>query len=545
MEGTPAAQERNAPAQTILGFPAAAWLAGLLALAVATVLYASRDLVFLSDELTWLSAFEGYGLANLLTPHNGHLIVLFRLLYEGLPDTFGGSYLPFRVLSAAALAGAGACFYLFARPRVPPAVALCLTALALFMGSAEVVSVSPLGLATLLSISFGLAAIVAADRGHDGVGCVALILAIAAHTPGVLIGAGLLLYVLMVRRTPKAIAAYGIPLVLYGIWWLWALRFDQSLASADNIPGVPGFMAESATAVAGAVAGITPLANNPIAFVERALPLAAVPVVAGALALAFWLWRKQAIGPWAICLASMLLAFWGSAGLAESAVRQPTTPRLVAFGAVFVLLLAVAILERVELPRGGWIAAGALAAFAVMGNVVGFVRGVDEVDAWAAQARVQLGALELAGENADPAFNPGSVTTGAGRLPLNAGELAVLRAEYGVGEGFVDELATAPPELRNEADAVLVLGLGLQTTPTTGVASGLVGCAVGEVAEVTPGRIRLRAVGDTNVALSRFGATPVPVGFVEGGTQAEFVIPEDGGGGSWTLTASRPIRVCQ
>ena len=302
----------------------------------------SRDLTFWSDELDWLTFGDGYDPKTLLTPHNSHLIGTVRVIYELFPSVFGSDYLPFRILSIAAVLACAALFFSLARRRIGGPIALLAALILLFFGSSSEVVLSPLGLPISLSVAFGLATFVALERetrGWDVAALCFLLLSILSDTFGAIIGGGVLLYLLLDReRRGRVWVAIG-PLALYVIWWLWARQFDQNIAEASNLSGVPVFVIESAAATVGAITGIGKSLGSDSESVETV-----VKVISGAVAVAgavVVILRARRVGAtatlWAFSFT--LVAFWVGVGLSESDVRQPYTPRYLLFASIMAFLI--------------------------------------------------------------------------------------------------------------------------------------------------------------------------------------------------------------
>src|SRR4051812_11813102 len=84
-----------------------------MGIAAAALLWLGADTSFSIDESHYYARLVGHGdrlepyhdlsLGYLFAPHNGHLQVLGRLIYEALFAVFGTAYLPFRIVGVIAV----------------------------------------------------------------------------------------------------------------------------------------------------------------------------------------------------------------------------------------------------------------------------------------------------------------------------------------------------------------------------------------------------------------------------------------------------------
>ena len=91
-----------------------------MGLSAATILLLGRHLTFWSDEIDWLTAYDDFGVRDLLHPHGSHLIATTRVIYEGFPRIFGTSYLPFRILGIICLQAGAVLTFVLIRRRMGP-----------------------------------------------------------------------------------------------------------------------------------------------------------------------------------------------------------------------------------------------------------------------------------------------------------------------------------------------------------------------------------------------------------------------------------------
>lgn len=534
-------------------------LAAAMALSAATIVFLGRSLTFWSDELDWLTGLDGFAPKTLLIPHNGHLIALPRLLYELLPRLFGADYLPFRLLSAAAVLSCCALFFVLVRRRLGGPVALAPTLVLLFFGTSSEVVLSPLGLVITLSVGFGLAAFVAVEMDHrrgDVAACVVLTLAILSETFGTIIAGGVAIYLLLDPCRRRRIWIAAIPILLWAAWWVWAQRFDQEIAMASNLPGVPSFVVESAAASLAAITGVGKSFGSGSEGVEVVVKAVFIAMTFAGIVLLGLRIRRAGSGPALWPYVATVLAFWVGTALAASDERQPTTPRYVFFGAIMVMLI-VAEAIRGERLRGGAMK-GVVIFFAacVAANAIRLAYGADGLTDRARAVGSQVAMIELAGGAAQPTVSPRSIGPPASRdVASPASAINGFAERYGPIGMSLDEVRDQSDRLRENADLVLSRALGLVAIPTTKSLRGATShCRDfgGDPAEperfaLPPGIHLIRVVSGPSqtLPLGRFGDQPtVPVGELVQGQSAVIGLPSDAAPDRWFAEARSQVEVC-
>ena len=155
--------------------------------------------------------------------------------------------------------------------------------------------------------------------------------------------------------------------------------------------------------------------------------------------------------------------FWATVTLARTGEADPYSTRYVYLGAVLILLIGVELMQGVRISPA---LRRALAAGAVVSSALGVVWlavGASERRDDARILRAELGALELAGDRANPLFRP-DTDIRAGFLTTLPYLLAV--DKYGESPGdSPQELAGRSEAERREADRVLVQATGLSLRP--------------------------------------------------------------------------------
>lgn len=527
-------------------------LVAAMAVSAAAILILGRGLWFWADELDWLIASNDFSPRSLLMPHASHLIAIPRVIYELFPRVFGAEYLPFRILGIVVVLSCAAMLFTLLRRRVGPWPALAGAIVLLFLGTAEEIVLSPLGLPFTISIAFGLAAMLAVERRDlrgDVGATVLLCLSILGHTFGVIVAVGVGVYYATDRGRRRELWVAAVPILLWVAWWIWARQFDQGITDAGNIPGIPLFVIDAAGAAIEAVTGLKPILEG---------HLTALFGLAGLAALG-WRILRGGITPWLWAYLAMAIAFWAGLGLAESAEREPTTPRYLFFGAVVVMLIAAEAARDVRLGRRGLTVLAVVFAVALAGNGIRLVKVADFETGQADEIRAQIGVQDLEGDRIAPDFYSGRLGPPADPLqPAPAGSLRAFASEVGPLGDTVDELRSQSEAVRSGADFVLVRGLGVEAGEVpAGKRLQTSGCVLRRPAgdgyttfELEPGSSVLELVRDpgepgAELDLGRFGDVPdTSIGELHQGRQSVVLLPDDGIDQPWLARTTGTVRVC-
>ena len=534
-------------------------LAVAMAVSAATILLLGRDLTFWSDEIDWLTIADDFDLRGVLTPHGSHLIALPRVIYEGLPRIFGTSYLPFRILAIIFLQAGAVLTFVLLRRRVGAVVAVFPAIVLLFFGSAQDMTVSPLGIPFTLSIALGLGAfaLVELNRPRTDLGAMALlILAGLAHTFGTICAFGVLVYLIADRGRRREAWIAIVPLALWVAWWIWARQFDQSITESSNLLGTPFFLVKAAGAALEATLGI-PTGSQFLGDGLSRLARIAFDLVAVAASLALiWRLRRGPTGPWAWAYVATLLAFWLGVALSEGEGREPTTPRYLYFGAIMIFLIIA------ELSRGRRIPASwrpwllALFAVSLTGNVALMVKAADDFSDDAARVRAEIAAILPDAVSLQPDIRLGYLPGGAD-VPSSPRALVEFADDVGSTGFTLEELLAQPEDVRRETDLKLVRALGVGAFPAPrGTVTDL--CESYPPAEdgystfpLDGGLNGIRLVGDTGdpgaaLALGRYADVPtVPVGSIAPEGTTGLILPADDLGRPWSGRAAGTVEVCE
>jgi hypothetical protein len=535
----------------VLGFAAA--FAALL------ILVESRPNTFFNDEIAIFQRFgEGIDVGSVLEPHNGHLILLANLAYAAIFSWVGPSYTAFRVLGVLVLVACAVLFYVLARRRVGPTIALVPAIVLLFLGSAWEALLWPLTMLTFgLSVAFGLAALVALDRDDprgDVAACALTVLAVVSHSTGLAFLVGIAIAVLIRGRDRRRAWVFAVPLVIYAAWWVWALRFHEGLAHLGNLLIVPEFMADSLAAVSAAVTGLgLDLGPGPVSLtLSPSWGYVIAPIAAVAFAVRLFRGR---ISPFAWIAVAVLLAYWLELALGFAPEgRTATESRYLFPGAVLVLVVAAAALEGVRISRPALLAILAVGVLGVLTNIKQLDNAERFFSDYAPRARAALGAIEIADGSTSPDYRP-EAQLGLGdsvpaHFPVQAGPYLEAVDRFGSWAFSGTELLQQDAAIRESADRVLASAERLALRPSGGAPVGrceeLAG-GRGAVRELHPGQVSLQASAPARVRLGRFAVGyPVDLGELRPGRPATLSIPRDAEARPWRIEigGGTSTRIC-
>ncbi|HET8814576.1 MAG TPA: hypothetical protein VFM51_06435 [Solirubrobacterales bacterium] len=544
---------------------------GLLGVAMAIsatwLLLAGRDLTFYGDEIFYygkLVTREGvtsqlHGIEYFFAPHNGHLVLLGRLVYEALFAVAGTDRAVFMAVEALGVIACVGIFFALAVRRTSPLIALALSILLLFFGYANETLLWPFDLHTVYAAALGLGALLALereDRAGDVAGCALLVLSVLMVEIGLAFAVGVAVLVLLRPDRRRRLWIFLAPVALYAAWWLWARQFDQSDVLFTNIRLIPQVLTNALGAVMGCLLGINPTgAGVPVELVT----VTAGGMVAAGFAIAGLIYRVRLgnVPPTLWAFFATLIVYWLTMA---AAARPPDSTRYVFVSAVLVLLVAIDAVRHVRFGPRAAAALFVLVALVIPPNIAKYYdgRGISlEVSRITGS---EYAMLDLVGaERVDPAFIPArdpAVEAAGGGLfvPIGAGDyfdavdrngsLGMSLAELRAGDpkhGAIAD-ATLAAALRLELDGGRPPAAGSCPAVTTGTPSNLAyfdlergGAVLGNRGEDT-----------ITVGLSRFGpgAPGAPVGKLEPGEWAEVRIPPDAALDPWRAVVDGPVAVC-
>ena len=267
-------------------------------------------------------------LSDALEPHNGHLIVVSRLLYKFILGTIGTDYLTFRLLGVGTVVVTAALLFAYVARRLNKLVAMAPVLLLLFFGSDYVHLLTGNAFTVLGALACGLGALLVIER-HDFAGdlaaCALLCLGVATYSVALPFVAGIAVGILLGADRWRRIWIVVLPALLYGAWWLYAQGLEgdpQSQTNLINLLTLPSWAFQSLSALLGAVTGLD------YDYSGGSSPLVAGPTLAVIAVLALgWRLSKGRISSWFWAALGVVISLWVMGVLAAGFVRQPDDSR--------------------------------------------------------------------------------------------------------------------------------------------------------------------------------------------------------------------------
>jgi hypothetical protein len=308
-------------------------VASVALLGALVILWITRGYTFYFDEWTFIVSMPTWTAETYFVPHNEHPAMIFRLLYSALTHTVGlRAYWPYMLVAALAHAANVVLLFELVRRRAGELIGLAAALLLLVLGAGWEDLIWAFQMAWLLSIAFGLgalllirdrrtpwgAALVAVSLGFSAVG---LVFAVAAAVQ--------LLLTPERRREVMWLVPVGVATVA------WFAVFGRQGAHPNPAPTAANLLLDPVYALWGLGAAVAGIIGEGGWFGPPLL-------VAAALAVG-WPWRRGGADPYAVGVAAGLVAFFVVAGLsrAQLGVQQGGASRYLYVGAVpWLILLA-------------------------------------------------------------------------------------------------------------------------------------------------------------------------------------------------------------
>jgi hypothetical protein len=539
-------------------------LLAAMALAAAVLAWEGRNTTWFNGDELQLFTATSWSPRALLTPQNGHLILVSRFLGHATLSLFG-DYGVYRALSIVGILAACGAFFAYASRRVGGVLGLAATVPLLFLGSGWEIVLFPIAAIQLgVAIAAGICALLLVENGDardDVAACALLAVSVASFTVGLCFVLAVAAHLAVQRQGHRLRRAWivAVPLALWVAWWIWSRQFHDDSPEIANILLVPvnaaAALGDVTASLTGLIRSFDPapgLIQQPVRTLQWS-PLFTVAAAVGLYALARLArpdWRR--VLPVAVALAT----YWAFTALGFGENRHPDVSRYMFPGAVLLLLVAVELGRGLRADRtvlltiAGVLVLSVVTNVAIMRDAGRFFRDYTTV------ARSELAMIELAGAAARPDFAPASEVQGGtdGYLPIYAGDYLRGVAEFG-GLGYSpDQVATQDEELRSLADTVLAKALGLGLTPAL-VKPDARGCRRFSWAnrrdalklELPANGAVLRANRPTGVEIARFADRPaVDLGDLAPGKYATLAIPPDSYEKPWraVLRGAGRIEAC-
>ncbi len=540
-------------------------LVAMVAAAIWT-LHVGRDLALNGDEVFYFAHFvidDGvvaplHGVEYFFAPHNGHLVLGGRLVFEALFRVAGTDYLFFRIAELAGILTCVGLFFVLVRRRTEPLIALAFSVSLLFLGYANETFLWGFNLHTVYSLGFGLAALMALereDRSGDVGACLLLALSVLTLEVGLAFAVGIAVAVLLGEDRLRRLWIFLVPVGLYAIWWLWARKFGQSETELANVQLIPRAILDGAAAVAGSLTGVNPTGAGTPAGQTTVTAAGVILASIAALALALRI-RRGGVPRLLWVSLAILLAYWVQIAMGG---RDADSARYVFVAATMTLLVAADAVGDRRLPALAIAAVFLVVALALPGNLAKLEDGrammLPEADA----NRAEYAMLDLARGRVSPDFVPTSdprvqEAGGAVFVPMPAGDYFEGEDRYGPLGFSLERLRGEDRRVQGIADATLVAALDLRLSPAP-APSDPTSCP--SVADATAknaayfdlpsgGALLGSQSGPVEIGASRFarGKAPVPLGTVPAGRWVEMRTPADAAPDPWLAVVKAPVYVC-
>jgi hypothetical protein len=545
--------------ERLSGYAPLVLLAVAMAASAAVLLHYGSHLTFFQDSWEFLMHRRDPSVANLLEPHNEHIVLLPVLIAEASLRLFGmNSMTPELVLLVVLELVVAALLFVYARRRLGPWPALFAAALLLFLGPAWQDLLWPFQVGFVGASACGLAMLLALENQSerwDVAACALLAVSIAFSSLGIAFALAAAVDVLQRRRARGLRRAYvfALPLALYLGWYAGWGHDAENNFSAHNVLVSPRYVWEGLVASLDSVLALGTILDEVVGRSKLGAPL----LIALLALAAYGGFRRRGFfaGLWPALAAAA--TFWFLAAFNQGPGREPYSSRYLYVGVLFLLLIAVNLLQGVRLSRWALLAGAALTCVVVGFNLVPLREGRDFFEKQTVLTRSDLAAIEVADRTVEPAFRLSPEVAGTVFLnEIEAGEYLRAAAEYGSPAYSAAELAGAPEEGRVQADLVLAnaLPLAIETESAPAGARGDCVRVDGDAAEaplaLRPGTttIQLLSGGAGTVKLRRFarGEYPLDSGPLTPGSTVSLSVPGDRLQRPWQLLveADRGALVC-
>jgi hypothetical protein len=521
------------------------WLLLFVAIAAyaALALWITRGTTLFIDEVNTFTGDRGFHLDALLAPLNGHFVLVQRLIFATDFKLFGANFLVLRLIEVGGAALAVGLFFELARRRIGGAAALAPAVLLLFFGSAWELNFVVSGIGNVYAVAAGLGALLALerqDRRGDLLACALLVVAVASFTLALAFVVGAAVLVLLQPRSWRRLWIAVVPIALYAAWLIWVRAVyvpdhgEIQNFHIWNILLIPNFLANEASTVAGALAGLNyDFQPSDILWLFRTDSLYGPLLAALATAALVIRLRRGPRPPALWALIAVLVAFWVSLAMGYDAGigRTPTTVRYVYAGAFMVLLVAAEAARGLRLPRGAMMVLYAITVLALGANLARLRDATHFYRGFATSLRAQLTAVDLARGRVDPSFV--AQPPAAFAAPVKAGPYLAAVKRAGSPAYSPAELSHQPEATREMADRVLVAALRIAVAPAPPHEAvrncrRLGGAGSATSIRVQPPGVRLSSSTGGRIALGRFATTASgPVGSLPAGRAVDLGIPAD------------------
>jgi hypothetical protein len=526
-------------------------------------MWLTRGTTFFLDDVTFFLTSHGFEPRAILTPANGHLLAVPRLIYAAVFELFGADYVVLRLVEAIGIVLVAGLLFALVRRRVGAPAALGPSVVLLFFGSTTIIPLSADGMPIVYSVAAALGALLALERPGrrgNGLACALLTLSIATYSLGLVFLVGAAVSVLMGADRRSRAWVVAVPAVLYGLWLLFAPSPAGEAFTGltglrlSNVLLVPSFLADTAAATAAALSGLSyDFSGSGLGLnldSSWGQPLALILLAALVLRL-----RRGRISSSLWASMATLLALWGAEAMVTGPLRPPDAGRYVYPAAVVVLLVAGHAVRSARLSRRTTGILLVLAAVSLATNLAQLRNAGRFLRSYAPGLRAQITALELARDRVAPGFVPAA---GPLRLFGKQVEAQTLLAALDRNGSFafsLPELRAAPESARALADSTLAAALRLGPAASGAPRPGR-GCvrldtptAAGLELTLRPPGAAVRASTTQPLALRRFATmATAALGRLPAARFVAIRIPADRANEPWRAVlpaAAGPATVCE
>ncbi|MGI8461664.1 MAG: hypothetical protein ACR2OC_08540 [Solirubrobacterales bacterium] len=426
-----------------------------IAVAIAVLLYEARDTTLFNDEVELFESLAvGFDAETIMRPRNGHLLAVSNLIYQGVFSAFGPDYIVLRLIGGAGIAALSLLLFAYCRRRVGAWLGLAPAVIVLFLGASWETLLWPLSVMTFVfALTAGIGALLMIDR-RDGRGdiaaCLLLVFAVACHSVGLPFVVGVAVMLLWRKRNRGRAWVFLVPLLLWLVWWIWAMQFDDpSALRAANVWLIPAYAAEALAIVLASVTGLGATISgeglNPTVEIEtgwgRVLALAAI------VGLAIRITRRR-IPIELVATLAILATYWTLTALSLGPDRAPDESRYILPGAVLVFLVVVNALQGIKLPRAATIAVLVVTLVSVSTGIRQLHDGALFLRDYSVRAQATASGVEQATAtvpgNYEPSADPNLEGVVPPQFPLSAGRYFDGASEFGSLAFTSKELAGEP-----------------------------------------------------------------------------------------------------
>jgi hypothetical protein len=397
------------------------------------------------------------------------------------------------------------------------------------------------------SIAGGLGALLALDREDrfgDWLASILLVVATAFSTLGVpfIVAAGTKV---ALGPTPRRrVLVPLIPLALYAIWWLSSGHSAGNQLGLGDIPDLPGYVFDAASAGVASLLGREPIEES-----GHPPTLAQVLTIVLGVAFVYWFGRRQKMSTDLIVALVLTFSFWGLLALDRG--PQRFSSRFQYPSGVFLLMVTAETLRGYRLPRAAGLAVAAITVGAVFGGISLLDQGYST--RWVPTAegiRATLAAIDIAGPYARPTYEislPPSIAVSVGRYRR------AMRA-HDTPAFTESQLLSSNEGDRRSADRIFAGSVGIrlgadERLPSASCRDLLPGADDKLETKLPPtGRFLLTNLSDETVVAEtgRFSHdASARLGSLEEGASAAFGLPSGRSRRAWRLGIDGgPVRLC-